>query len=584
MKPAFFVYSLSVLAAVAASQESYPVDPARIRHEGVPSGTLEKFSFADSKIFPGTERDYWIYVPAQYGALPKGKSAALMVYQDGGGRISEKSDWRVPIVFDNLIHAGEMPVTIGVFVNPGVVPAPHAEAQPRYNRSFEYDGMGDRYARFLIEELLPVVEKKYRVSADPNDRAIAGSSSGAIAAWTVAWERPDSFRRVFSTVGTFVGLRAGDEYPTLIRKHEPKPIRVFLQDGSNDNNIYGGSWWHANQSMLSALEFSGYEVNHVWGEGGHNGKHGGAVMPDALRWLWKDWPRPVQAGLGAGHKLSDILVPGEDWELVSQGHKFTEGPAVNSKGELFFTDIPESRIWKVALDGKVSLFASETGGGNGLMFGPNGKLYCCQMQRGRVVCYDENGRETVLLDKVKPNDLTIDTKGGIYVSSPGEKRIYHIDAKGRSRIVDKNNSQEMASPNGVLLSPDQTLLLAADYRGRFVWSYQVQPDGSLKHKQPYHHLHMPDDATGSFADGMTCDRDGRLYVATALGIQMCDQPGRVNAIINKPQAGPLSNVVFGGPELDILYATCGDKVFKRRVKVRGVRSYLESVKPPKPRL
>jgi gluconolactonase len=379
-------------------------------------------------------------------------------------------------------------------------------------------------------------------------------------------------------------LRGGDVYPTLIRKFEPRPIRVFLQDGSNDNNIYGGSWWHANQSMLSALQFAGYEVSHVWGEGGHNGRHGGAIMPDALRWLWKDWPVPVKAGMGPTHKLADILLPGEGWQEVSSGHEFTEGPAVNAKGEVFFTDIPASRIWKVGLDGKVSLFAEDTGGGNGLMFAPDGSLYCCQMRRGRVVRYDAAGRETVVLDKVKPNDLTITTRGEIYVSSPGEKRIYFIDAQGKARVVDRNNNQEMASPNGVLLSPDQTLLLAADYRGRFVWSYQVQPDGSLRHKQPYHHLHLPDDATGSFADGMTCDRDGRLYVATAVGIQICDQPGRVNAIIDKPQPGPLSNVVFGGSELDMLYATCGDKVFRRKVRVRGVRSYAETVKPPKPRL
>lgn len=577
-----FILSLAVAVNGAPKRpvEKYPVDPASARQSGVPVGKIEKRTFSSSQIFPGTVRDYLVYVPAQYDG---NKPACLMVFQDGIGRAREKGNWKSTIVMDNLIHRGEIPVTIGVFVNPGIVPAPNQNAQPRYNRSFEYDAMNDRYARFLIEELLPEVTRDYRISENPNDRAIAGSSSGAIAAWTVAWERPDSFRRVYSTVGTFVGLRGGDAYPVLIRKYEPKPIRVFLQDGSNDNNIYGGSWWVANLGMLSSLEFSGYEVNHEWGEGGHNSKHGGAIFPKAMRWLWKDWPQPVSAGMGEKHKLADILIPGEDWRLVSQGHGFTEGPAVSAKGELFFSDIPKSKIWKIGLDGKRRLFAENTGGGNGLMFGPDGRLYCCQMQRRQVVRYDMSGKVEVLVKNMNCNDLVITPKGRVYFSNPRNRSIHLIEPDGKVRKVDQSTRDEVA-PNGVLLSPDQTLLLAADYRGRFVWSYQVQPDGSLKYKQPYHHLHLPDEKTGSFADGMTYDRKGRLYVATEVGLQVCDQPGRVNAIINKPQRSPLANVVFAGPNLDELVVTCGDKVFKRKVNARGVRPYAEIVKPSKPRL
>ena len=198
-----------------------------------------------------------------------------------------------------------MPVTIGVFVMHGRVKAVQPGALDRFNRSFEYDGLGDDYARFLLEELLPEVEKQttsdgrpIRLSNDGNDRGIGGSSSGAICAFTAAWERPDAFRRVFSAIGTYVGLRGGNVYPTLIRKYEPKPIRIFLQDGSDDLNIYGGDWWMANQEMERALTFAGYEVNHVWGDGGHNGKHATEIFPDAMRWLWKDWPAPVKAGAG----------------------------------------------------------------------------------------------------------------------------------------------------------------------------------------------------------------------------------------------------------------------------------------------
>ncbi len=228
-----------------------------------PKGEVTKYTFNSSKIFPGTTRDYWVYVPKQYDGT---KPACLHVNQDGIG-------FGAPAVFDRLIDAKEMPVTIGVFVRPGVVKATSPSALDRFNRSYEYDGLGDNYARFLIEELLPEVEtkttadgRKIKLSTDGNDRAIAGSSSGAIAAFTVAWERPDSFRRVFSAIGTYVGLRGGNVYPTLIRKYEPKPIRVFLQDGSNDNNIYGGDWWMANQEMERALAFAGYEVNHAWGD------------------------------------------------------------------------------------------------------------------------------------------------------------------------------------------------------------------------------------------------------------------------------------------------------------------------------
>src|SRR5690606_23198593 len=144
-----------------------------------------------------------------------------------------------------------------VFIEPGVVPAVTEGDQPRFNRSFEYDSMGDRYARFLLEEIVPEVKKKYNLSDDPNDRGIGGASSGAICAFNVAWERPDAFRRVLSTIGTYVGLRGANEFPVLVRKTEPKPIRVFLQDGNRDLNIYAGDWWVANQDMLSALQFAG---------------------------------------------------------------------------------------------------------------------------------------------------------------------------------------------------------------------------------------------------------------------------------------------------------------------------------------
>ncbi|HXO74105.1 MAG TPA: alpha/beta hydrolase-fold protein, partial [Puia sp.] len=242
--------------------EKYPIDSASAEHAGVPKGEVIKCSFDHSSVFPGTRRDYWIYVPAQY--RPE-HPACVYVNQDG-------IQWKAPVVFDNLINSHEIPVTIGVFIQPGrVIASDTSAALDRFNRSFEYDGLGDNYVRFILDEILPDVERHQagdgraiHLSRNGNDRAIGGSSSGAIAAFTAAWERPDAFSRVFSAIGTYVGLRGGDRYPTLIRKYEPKPIRVFLQDGSNDLNIYGGDWYKSNEMMERALTFSGYEVHHVW--------------------------------------------------------------------------------------------------------------------------------------------------------------------------------------------------------------------------------------------------------------------------------------------------------------------------------
>src|SRR4051812_46009854 len=243
--PLSFAWLLAILAL--------PHPPA-VGAEAAPKGEVTRYTFERSKIFPGTVRDYWVYVPRQYDPS---RPACVYVNQDG-------VQFNAPAVFDELIHKKEMPVTVGVFVMHGRVKAPSADALDRFNRSYEYDGLGSDYARFLLDELLPEVEKKaaadgrpIRLSRDGNDRGIGGSSSGAVCAFTAAWERPDAFRRVFSAIGTYVGLRGANAYPTLVRKVEPKPIRVFLQDGSGDLNIWGGDWWMANQEMQRALAFAG---------------------------------------------------------------------------------------------------------------------------------------------------------------------------------------------------------------------------------------------------------------------------------------------------------------------------------------
>ncbi len=274
----------------ANALEVYTVHPDSVERSDIPKGKLTQQSPWKSKIFEGTTRDWWVYVPAQY---KDDEPACVMVFQDGNG-----PKGYVPTVFDNLIAKKDMPVTVGIFIEPGTP----ANGKPRGNRSFEYDTLSDQYARFLLEEILPEVEKTVKLRHDGDSRAIAGSSSGGICSWTVAWERPKEFRKVLSWVGSFANIASGEpsangdaghagghNYEAMIRKTDPKPIRVFLQDGANDLDNNNGNWPLANQQMAKSLAFAGYDYAFVYGQGFHSGKHGQAILPDSLRWLWRDY-------------------------------------------------------------------------------------------------------------------------------------------------------------------------------------------------------------------------------------------------------------------------------------------------------
>jgi enterochelin esterase family protein len=242
-----------------------------------------------SKIYAGTSRDWWIYVPAQYKAE---SPACLMVFQDGHDYVNLTGNWRVPIVFDNLIASGDMPVTIAVFINPGHDGKTEIKSAWRSsNRSVEYDALGDKYSHFLLDEIIPEVQKTYKLTDDPAGWAIGGESSGAICAFTAAWERPDKFGKVFSTIGSFTDIRGGNSYPFLIRVTEHKPIRIFMQDGKNDLDNAYGNWPLANEMMAAALKYMNYDVQFVQGDGQHNSKHGGSIFPEAMKWLWRGWKK-----------------------------------------------------------------------------------------------------------------------------------------------------------------------------------------------------------------------------------------------------------------------------------------------------
>ncbi len=560
--------------------DDYVLGPDSKRQAGVPEGELINFEFTDSKIFPGTTRQVTVYVPKQYDPA---KPACVYVNQDG-------LQWHANIVFDNLIARGELPVIVGVFVRPGVVKTKDPEhALDRFNRSFEYDGVSDAYARFLLEELLPVVEQKstsdgraIHLSHSGNDRAIGGSSSGAIAAFTAAWERPDAFTRVFSAIGTYVDLRGGGRYPSLIRRFEPKPIRVFLQDGSNDLSIYGGDWHMANLTMERALTFAGYEVNHVWGDGSHNGKHGDAIFPEAIRWLWKDWPRPVATGTSKNDTLAKLLIPGEDWQLVGEGYKFTEGPAVNAKGEVFFHDFQGNKGYRITAEGKPVVFHEDAHKTTGAAFGPDGRLYTCGVGSTQVLRYDADDKFTIVAEDVTANDIVIAHNGNIYVTntpSRGRPSVLLIRPDGTKEVVDPAAS----GANGIVLSPDQTLLYVTDWGSHWLYCYTIAPDGTLANKQRYDWLQVADADDQSKADGIRVDRDGRVYVATGLGIQVCDQMGRVQCILPTPNHR-VANLVFGGEKFDTLYALCVDKVYRRKLNTVGANAWDVPNKPAAPHM
>ncbi len=285
------VFAMQTTSGIVHAVDDYTLTPDSLSQKNVPKGKLEgPFEFK-SKVFADTTRQYWIYVPAQYD---KAKLACVMVFQDGHAYGLPNEGYKAPAVFDNLIHKKEMPTTIGIFINPGAKagePAVDAKNWGKATRSFEYDSLGDKYARFLVDEMLPEVGTRYNLTKDPEGRAICGASSGGICAFTVAWEKPDEFRKVISHIGSFTNLRGGHVYPKKILEAEKKPIRVFLQDGSADNRNKNPErdWYSQNLAMAAALREKGYDYKAAFGDGAHNHKHGAALLPDQLRWLWREY-------------------------------------------------------------------------------------------------------------------------------------------------------------------------------------------------------------------------------------------------------------------------------------------------------
>ncbi len=276
----------------------YKLGPDSLSQEGVPKGEIRGPFTLPSTAYPGTQHTYWVYIPAQYDPAV---AASLMIYNDGQAFMNPDGDMRAQNVMDNLIFRRELPVMISVFINPGRRPDQPEPTATEWgdhttNRPTEYNSLDDKYARVIVDELMPVLYKEYNISRDPEQHGIGGSSSGAIAAFTVAWQRPNEFRKVLSNVGSFVDLRGGNAYPDIIRASEKKPIRIFLCDGRNDNRgqrpgeAYNEArdWFYQNVRMMQVLSAKGYDLNYAWGMNKHGQKMGGAILPDMMRWLWRD--------------------------------------------------------------------------------------------------------------------------------------------------------------------------------------------------------------------------------------------------------------------------------------------------------
>jgi enterochelin esterase-like enzyme len=299
------VFSQAPAAQAPAAQTPNPdrlyhIGPDSMAQDGVPKGQIRGPFTLPSQVYPGTQHTYWIYVPAQYRSTVP---ASLMIFQDGQAFKAEDGSLRAQNVMDNLIYRREIPVMIGVFINPGRTPEQPEPTPANWgdrdtNRPTEYNTPDDKYARVIVDELMPVLYKEYNISKDPERHGIGGASSGAIAAFAVAWERPNDFRKVLSIVGSFVNLRGGHVYPDRVMASEKKPIRVFLQDGRNDNRGAGRGgaydetrdWFFQNVRLMKALTAKGYDVNYAWGLNRHGQAMGGAILPEMMRWLWRDSP------------------------------------------------------------------------------------------------------------------------------------------------------------------------------------------------------------------------------------------------------------------------------------------------------
>ena len=509
-------------------------------------------------MYPGTTRTVTVYIPAQYRG---DKPACVYVGLDA-------LYFDVPKVFDKLMHYGEMPTTIGIGVSPGVVWSNRATEKPRYNRSHEFDSLDDSFAKFLITEIFPAVEQRRTLeglpiflSKDPNDRCVGGASTGGICAFTVAWERPDQFRRVFSAIGTFVGMRGGDRYPVLVRKTEPKPIRIFLQDGENDQWMGGpevGDWWMSNVTLQRSLAFAGYDHDYQWGDGAHDLEHATTVFPDAMRFLWKDWPKPLVALKRESQNITlrRCVNLSSSWERVPGTGNACDQLVGQADGEIYYKDKTTKTIVKIGLDDTIT--TSQV---------PNFE---------KVFCIGKNG-EFFQPDKVSASCLIITHADRLYALDEAMGKLTLIEPDGTQTELDN----KLDSPGALAISPDGSWLTVMEKESHWGYTYRLKKDGTTEYKQRYFWAHTPDWAKGSGASQMCYDHSGYAYLASYMGVQIFDHNGRSRAILTMPQpVSSASSVCFGGKDMKVLYAISDGKLYRRKMINIGVHPSRKPIHTP----
>jgi gluconolactonase len=593
---------LLAVAVVTVHAEDYTLGPDSQPHDGVPQGTVTKFTLAPGRYYPGTPHNCAVYVPAQYDAS---KPIPFMIFLDGSQALGDSM--RVPVVLDNLIAKRDLPAMIAIFVDPGILPAISDADQNRYNRIYEYDSLTPSLSGFLINELIPEVAKQYNLSRNPDDRGLSGVSTGAVGAFMAAWNRPDQFHRVLSLIGTYVSMKGADALPALVRRTEPKPIRIFMQDGTADHIVpaepygtsFAGSWPINNQVMYEALEFAGYDVKLVMGTDGHSTKQGGAILPDALRWLWRDYPAPIlvhepaaaeQAGRDPLSSVFSTIFVDKPRQQVGGDYGITSLTADRS-GNAYFADVRTGTVERVGLGGNVSQFAGLPKGTSILRMGANDRPYSySSFTRGIVSSDIANGTasDQKTVDRIPQSviDFVVAQNGMIYFLDGVTAEIRMLDSSGQPQVPLMNG--QMIAAGGLALSPDQSMLIVTDPASRYSWSFQVAVDGTLINGEPYYRLELPETTLinlRSGARGVMEDVNGEVYFATPLGIQVSMQNGRVVEILNPPAAAsPITAITFAGSgDSSWLYLAGNGRLYRRPVKVTGANAWT-MVKPPKPTL
>lgn len=549
--------------AEPATEDVTTYEPPAIEPEKILPGITKQFTFTESQIFPGTEREVTVFIPAQYD----GKKPACVYVKHDGYNPREKA------LMETMIATKEMPVTVGVFVRPGNLRAPMQGTLARRNRCFEYDGVNDNHVRFLTDELLPFIAKEFalNLSIDGNDHCISGGSSGGIAAFTAAWNRPDAFSRVYAASGSWVAFRGGNEFPTMVRKFEAKPIRAFLTTATHDMENAAGDWFLLDQEMDKALKFSGYDYQFRVIEG----RHVQGYMEnwrEAMAYLWRGWPERVQAGPSAP-RAQEILIPGEGWQLVADGFRSTRGPACNEAGEVFFTDSLANKIYRINLMGKVSEFVANAGRANSVTVGADGTVYAVSEQTGRLMSYDLAGAGTLLLDGIRGHSLLATPSGGLYVTTSGDDsqepgKVWFVK-DGKKTLVDSG----LKSASGLAYRPDQWLLSVADDRSKWVYSYQMNADGTLANKERFFHLYVADWDDDAGPESICYSLEGRQFIATRSGIQISADDGPTQVILPVPDRSRVFGVCLGGKDKDTLFAFCGNKVWRRKVQHHAMGAF-----------